>query len=43
MDRIVAIVFNELRPALAGQDALKSLDHEENITLYEHAIVTKKS
>ncbi|MFZ0418547.1 MAG: DUF1269 domain-containing protein [Candidatus Sulfotelmatobacter sp.] len=43
MNRMLVVVFSEATKALAGRDALKSLDHEDSITLYAYAIVTKNA
>ncbi len=42
MNRILAIVFNELSQAIDGRDALKSLNHDETIVLHAYAIVSKE-
>ena len=43
MNRMLVVVFSEATKAFAGRDALKSLDHEDSITLYAYAIVTKNA
>jgi len=43
MNRMLVVVFTEATKAFAGRDALKSLDHEDSITLYAYAIVTKNA
>ena len=42
MDRILVVVFSEASKAYDGRDALKSLDHEDVLTLYAYAIITKQ-
>ncbi len=42
MNRLLAVIFSDLSQALDGRDALKNLDRDESITLYEYAIVTRK-
>lgn len=41
MDRILVVIFSEASKAFEGRDALKSLDHEDLLTLYIYAIITK--
>jgi len=41
MDRILVVVFSEASKAFEGRDALKSLDHEDLLTLYTYAVITK--
>jgi uncharacterized membrane protein len=41
MDRILVVVFSEASKAFAGRDELKDLDHEDLLTLYTYAIITK--
>jgi len=43
MNRMLVVVFSEATKAFAGRDALRSLDHEDSITLYAYAIVTKNA
>ena len=43
MNRILVVVFSEISKAFDGADALKSLDHEDSITLYAWAIITKNT
>jgi uncharacterized membrane protein len=43
MNRMVVAVFPELSKALAGRDALKSLDHDKSVYLYGYAMVTKQT
>jgi uncharacterized membrane protein len=42
MNRVLAVVFDDLSQALDGREALKNLDRDESITLYEYAIVIRK-
>jgi uncharacterized membrane protein len=42
MDRILVVVFNDASKAFEGRDALKELHHEDEMTLYAYAIITKK-
>jgi len=42
MDRILVVIFSEPDKVFEGRDALKDLDHEDVLTLYAYAIVTKK-
>jgi len=41
MDRILVVLFSEASKAFEGRDALKDLDHEDLLTLYAYAIITK--
>lgn len=41
MDRILVVVFSEASKAFEGRDELKDLDHEDLLTLYTYAIITK--
>ncbi|HXY12866.1 MAG TPA: DUF1269 domain-containing protein [Terriglobales bacterium] len=41
MDRILVVVFSEASKAFEGRDALQELDHEDLLTLYTYAIITK--
>jgi uncharacterized membrane protein len=42
MNRVLVVIFSEASAAFDGRDSLKSLDHEDLLTLYGYAIVTKK-
>jgi uncharacterized membrane protein len=42
MNRVLVVIFSEASSAFDGRDSLKSLDHEDLLTLYAYAIVTKK-
>jgi len=42
MDRILAVIFSEPDKVFEGRDALRDLDHEDVLTLYAYAIITKK-
>jgi len=41
MNRILVVVFGEASKAFEARDALKGFDHEDILTLYAHAIITK--
>lgn len=41
MNRILVVVFNDASKAFEARDALEGLHHEDVITLYSYAIITK--
>lgn len=41
MNCILVVIFNEASKAFKARDALKGLHHEDEITLYAYAIITK--
>ena len=41
MDRILVVVFSDASKTFEGRDALKDLDHEDLLTLYAYAVITK--
>jgi uncharacterized membrane protein len=42
MDRILVVIFSETDKVFEGRDALRDLAHEDLLTLYAYAIITKK-
>jgi uncharacterized membrane protein len=43
MDRILVVIFNEADKALEARDALRSLDHDDDVlTLYAYAVIKKE-
>jgi len=43
MNRMLVVIFNEASQAFEGRDALKSLGHEDSLTLHAYAIITRKA
>jgi len=41
MERVLVVIFSEPDKVFEGRDALKDLDHEDLLTLYAYAIITK--